>query len=510
MPTEAFEQYDLTRDLTKQAVKSICYAPFVSMLLDPRGHVRACCQDWTHSLGRITDRSLTEIWSGDEMRAMRARMQAYDLPSGCATCKWEIEHNNPQGAFSKIFDTISVREEQPQWPKTIWFALSNTCNLECVQCVGEFSSSIRKNREGLAPLPRVYQDDFFAEIRGFLPHLEQAVFLGGESFLCPENFRIWDMMIEDGLRTPFFVTTNGTVFDRRVERVLEHLPCTVSVSLDGATRQTVESIRRNAKFDVVMKNIRKFIEARGRANFGLSYCLMPQNQHEFADFLLLADELGCNASVNKIYWPPRFSMNTLSTKELETIVQQWERRDAELRVQLSPHNLDAWSQQLVELKRLAGASLTLPSIFLGGVSSRLEHGSAEPSAPAAETLIDRYRHELSEWCNGGNVSQICVDSNDRVDVNSAGFAGLNPTRVAGRELTDVFVELRDYYGTEVMIEKDQLTGRILDRTLLFSQTSRTPTRIRWIAVANDVSSGQGATILAATRSAEGLLPIIQP
>ena len=68
------------------------------------------------------------------------------------------------------------------------------------------------------------------------------------------------MMIEDQVRFPFMIVTNGTVFDRRVERVLDRLPCTISMSLDGATAETVESIRRNARFDDIMANPRRYFK----------------------------------------------------------------------------------------------------------------------------------------------------------------------------------------------------------------------------------------------------------
>src|SRR5262249_33725194 len=158
------------------------------------------------------------------------------------------------------FDRFSVDAVDPEWPQMIEFAGSNNCNFECIMCSGELSSTIRANRERLPPLPKLYTDQFFDDLRPFLPHLRQAKFLGGEPFLGQECFRIWDMILEDGLETQCHVTTNASQYNAKVERVLEALPVSVSVSVDGATKETVEKIRVNSHFETLLSNLHRFRE----------------------------------------------------------------------------------------------------------------------------------------------------------------------------------------------------------------------------------------------------------
>src|SRR5678816_2700847 len=100
---------------------------------------------------------------------------------------------------------------------------SNTCNLACVMCTGEYSSVIRA-KEGLPPMPAVYDEQFFEDLAFYLPHVKELSFLGGEPFLQLECFRVWDMLIERELSPICHVTTNGSLYDARVERVLQNLP----------------------------------------------------------------------------------------------------------------------------------------------------------------------------------------------------------------------------------------------------------------------------------------------
>jgi Flp pilus assembly protein TadD len=244
-----------------------------------------------------------------------------------------------------------VESDDPEWPKIIEFAGSNNCNFECIMCNGELSSSIRANREGLPPLPKVYSDQFFEDLRPFLPHLKQAKFLGGEPFLAQECFRIWDMMLEGGSKTQCHVTTNASQYNSRVERVLEALPVSLSVSVDGATKDTVEKIRVNSNHDELIRNLHRFREYTKRRGtwMGISHCLMRANWHEFGDVLLLADSLECEVFVNTVLTPEHCSLFTLPPGELDRIVDEMELQGSRLEGKLHL-NAEVWRNQLSSLR----------------------------------------------------------------------------------------------------------------------------------------------------------------
>ena len=117
------------------------------------------------------------------------------------------------------YDEFPVPATGELWPANLEFNLANTCNLECLMCRGELSSAIRARRDRLPPLPRVYNDTFFADLRKYLQRARCLQFLGGEPFLIQEHFRVWEMLIEDGLKPEVQITTNGTQWNARVERV---------------------------------------------------------------------------------------------------------------------------------------------------------------------------------------------------------------------------------------------------------------------------------------------------
>lgn len=324
------QRYHAARAVGGKAFRSACYAPSVSLYFHPSGRVQACCKNDRFTLGDIRTESLDAIWNGARIGKLRAALANDAFGAGCQQCAWQIASGNLQDVYTRVFDDLPVESAVPQWPAMLEFALANTCNFACVMCYGDLSSVLRA-REGRPPLPRVYDDRFFADVRKYLPHLKRAKFFGGEPFLIAECFRLWEQMIADGLATPCHVTTNGSIWNARVEQVLAGLPFSVSVSVDGATRETFEAIRRESDFAVVQTNLRRFrayTRERG-TDFTLCFCLMPQNWHEMVDVLLLAEELECPVWVNTVTDPANCSIFMLAEAEQLRIADALERANAD-------------------------------------------------------------------------------------------------------------------------------------------------------------------------------------
>lgn len=342
--------YDAQRNFSKKSFRSGCYAPFVSLYFNTLGDVLACCKNQTFVLGNVSQQSLDDIWGGGKINTLRKALANYKFGAGCEFCEWQITGGDYRGAYPWIFEELPVKSMEPEWPAMIEFAGSNTCNFECVMCSGVLSSSIRA-REGLPPIAKVYSDQFFKDLRKFLPHLRRAKFLGGEPFLAHECFRIWDMMIEDGLNIPCHVTTNGSQYNAKVERVLEALPISLSISIDGATKGTFERIRVNSNYDEVVENVHRFkaYTKRRGTYLGLSHCLMRENWHEFGDFLLFAEELGCEAFVNTVIDPPERSLYTLPPEKLACIADEMEKHGDSLgrKLRLNRH---VWEDNVRKLR----------------------------------------------------------------------------------------------------------------------------------------------------------------
>ena len=344
MDITIISEYDAMRDLSSKPFRSVCYAPWTSLVFDSIGRVRACCVNFHYVLGDISKERLDDIWNGPRIAEFRDTLKNYDMYLGCEHCEFKLNNGafrtgklNDSTLMTMKYERFTIESSPPYWPKHMEFHLSNRCNLECVTCFGEFSSGIRKNREKLPPYPMVYDDQFFEDITKYLPHLEWTQFLGGEPFIIPEMQRIWNMLIEMKLSPHCHITTNGTVWGSKVERILDNLPVGISVSMDGMTKETFEAIRENAKFERVCENLRRFREVchRRKQWIAINFTLSRFNWRELPNMLLFAEDEGVDLHILDLFYPESMSLYGLVPQDLKTVLQELERRADEIRPRLS-------------------------------------------------------------------------------------------------------------------------------------------------------------------------------
>jgi MoaA/NifB/PqqE/SkfB family radical SAM enzyme len=363
MDQASLAAYDQGRDLSNKSIHSLCYAPHASLYFDTSGNARVCCHNYAHPAGNILKESLDDIWNGAKIKVLRAALENNSFGPGCEFCRFQTAEGSFANAAMLRFDRFAI-ESELEWPQQMEFSISNSCNLECVMCRGQWSSAIRARREKLPPLPRLYSDTFFDSLRKYLPHLKRMRFLGGEPFLIAEYFRLWDTMIEDGLAIPCHITTNGTQYNRNVERVMEHIPMSFAVSMDGARKTTVEAIRVNAVYEEVMENARRFREyARTRkTDFAVTYCLMRLNWQEFGEFCEMAEAWDCSVALNTVVNPPEFGIYSLAVEDLRKVLDGMERQAPELQSRLK-RNKSVWFGELerIRAKVRAGEHVLQPA-----------------------------------------------------------------------------------------------------------------------------------------------------
>ncbi len=486
LDSQRLSEYSAARDFSTKAFRSACYAPHVSLYFGMVGDVLACCQNRKYPLGNVTEQSIDEIWRGAKARTLRERLEKDDFAAGCQVCQWQISVGNYENAYTRTFDHYPVAKHSPDWPRMMEFELSNTCNLECTMCYGFFSSLIRTNREHLPPLPKVYGDEFFRQLRPYVANLQFARFYGGEPFLAQETYRVWDIVVEDGLNFPCHVTTNGTHFNARVERVLEAMPVSLCVSLDAVTASTYESIRINAKFDVVMQNVRRFRQYCRERNthFGFAFCLMQQNWREFGDVLLLAEELDCDVTVNLVYGPPHCNLYALPRAELALVADSLERQGATLMPQLK-RNRRVWQEQVEDLRRRVDRGAKAGATPFD-VPRTLIYRSTDLNATGryGGWTVEQSRQDLESWQEGAEIEAFDCDNEDRIGpVAAATLLGLPAEEVVGRTFAEALDALQARYGQENLLTIERGPSHVdqlfefhgADHRLLAIRVSAAPT-----------------------------------
>ncbi len=159
------------------------------------------------------------------------------------------------------------------------------CNLRCEMCPIQF----RRDGPPYGPLAFMAWETYVSLLEGF-PELKRLHLQGlGEPMMHPRFFDMVRYAADRGIE----VTTNSNLTllnAARAERLIQSGLRTLYFSIDGATAETYQRIRKRARFDRVIANVEGMLAARqrlGTATPGLQIVMviMRQNLHELPDLI---------------------------------------------------------------------------------------------------------------------------------------------------------------------------------------------------------------------------------
>ncbi len=176
-------------------------------------------------------------------------------------------------------------------PIEAFFEIAARCNLRCRMCAINEDARYR-NSSGR---PALFTPEMFARVATAFPTLVRAYLFGlGEPLLNPHLPEYVERLSRCGVEVWF--NTNGTLIDERMaERLAMAGADRITVSIDGATKETYEAIRRGAKFADVTRGIAALTAAGrryGRPKVNLSFVAMRSNIGELPALVELAARLG--------------------------------------------------------------------------------------------------------------------------------------------------------------------------------------------------------------------------
>ncbi len=175
-------------------------------------------------------------------------------------------------------------------PRHLTITLGNGCNIDCLHCFQV------KNGDHLLRDPEIGRE-LRKEFSGLYPYLSTVRFMGGEVFAL-RGFRELVEDIEATVDRPVIsVSTNGTLIDDDWAQRIVGIPFqAITVSLDGATPQTYEKLRRGARLETVLQNIKRIQSLRQELasplpRMSACFVVMRSNYREIPQFLDLIQSL---------------------------------------------------------------------------------------------------------------------------------------------------------------------------------------------------------------------------
>lgn len=202
----------------------------------------------------------------------------------------------------------------PFLPWTLDIEPTVSCNLRCIMCP---SDTIREQRE-----IRNMSFENFRKIVDGIPTLMKVTIQGlGEPLLAPDFIK----MVKYASQKDIAVTTtlNATVLSKEIaKKVIESGISRVYISLDGATKETYEKIRRGANFERTLEGIRNLVTSRkkkGSPFIDLWMVGINENIYELPLMIDLAVDLGVDSLTiqpDVTYWGRDELRKTIREKSL--------------------------------------------------------------------------------------------------------------------------------------------------------------------------------------------------
>lgn len=270
-----------------------CIKPWANIFINDN-RIKVCC--WSEVvLGKLTEHtSLKDFWNSKEAQMIRRRMLDDNLSGICpGICpnlddgsdnflKFKQNRNKFKENESLIFESIKEgRQIIHSKPVGMDIAMDHDCNLRCIMCVGTLNPAYRISG-GIYNLT----DELSGSLR-------RIFFTGGEPFYSDRVYQFIRHCIKKEDDLEFGFITNGLNIDMELIKEIKVLD--ICFSIDGATKEIYEKIRQRARFEIVMKNLKRVLEYRRNNNYftvKVMFVVMASNFREIHKMINLVEDMG--------------------------------------------------------------------------------------------------------------------------------------------------------------------------------------------------------------------------
>ncbi len=351
-------------------MKNLCAIPWVGFSNDPNGSVKPCCisqetvtkPDGSNYYTQLDN--IKDIFHSEYMNNLRQEFIDGKKPKNCSVC-WVNEDNgytSKRETYNEVVrNTLGpwatpenlVKEPLFEYPIDFQVILTNACNLKCRSCGSSHSTEwykelqtmpiedIRGTSTSIYELPHGQaggrKSEFITSMEEWLPYAKRIEIVGGEPFYTKNWENAWELMIEKGVSKDISLnmSTNGTIFrEKLIKRLGNNFKDVgIALSIDGIGK-TFEYLRKNAKWDLVKKNLLRFnslYEEYGSDNLylGYTYTLSWVNAYELPDFLdwIQENTPSFKLWINIIHIPEHMCLYSLPEESKLRIQKKWKNYD---------------------------------------------------------------------------------------------------------------------------------------------------------------------------------------
>ncbi len=257
---------------------SFCSMAWNHQFLDPTGRVKPCCRfEEKHRPpeSHLSQSHLKDIFYGEWMNSIRAKMKSGLKVSGCTRCyqeeaagKRSLRQRYNQNSSFPLEELVDLEHPKIRW---LELAISNNCNLACRMCDSRYSLKwFEEEKEifGSTYSPKKLMKFDIQEIYPFLSDLIHIKITGGEPLVTPDHWVLIKKLVSENYAKNIFInySTNCTIHLKpEWERLWNQFKnVEFALSFDSALKSEAEYIRWPANYETIESVTRSFLEMENR------------------------------------------------------------------------------------------------------------------------------------------------------------------------------------------------------------------------------------------------------
>lgn len=309
--------------------KVYCTAPFNGLTINEAGYVRTCCSGKIN-IGNLNYDSIDDIQSSPILDHIRYAMVNNNSHENCTDCE-QLERDTGVASLRQHYLKFYPKHSHDYFQlKNIDVRWNNSCNLGCLYCDPQFSSTWadRLKVANAGPVKN-YQDDLLNFILRHVDEVDEITLVGGEPMLMKQNYELIAKLPD---YSRISVITNLS-YD------LPRLPCTPrlldrprentnwNISCENIGQQ-FEYVRSGAGWDQVESNL-KFLVQHWPENISVNMVYSMFSAFDLVDTMQKFYQLGIKKfNFQTYYGPPAIdvfkmprAIQALAKQQLDSIAK---------------------------------------------------------------------------------------------------------------------------------------------------------------------------------------------
>lgn len=311
-----------------------CIAAYNSISINADGTIEPCCQFRRDKKDKPLRFTEFDLYQSTVQQSMHQDARAGVRHPGCRKC-W-AEEDSGWKTLRNWFDqwyqadaSSTVDFDNPIYD--VELRLGNFCNLKCIMCSQNSSSSISAERAQHAALfktveidPTPVENNHYWETEEFWQFSEKLFkdarrvnITGGEPFIIPEVIKIIDRLLPKKHTVRLSFNTNLTrVSDKLIDRLAQFSRLAIMVSLEGAGDMN-DYLRYPSCWNDLLENLQKIKTQVPQAHITVNHTFQHSSIYALPGLIDFCQQQSVKLTLTSVQGNERLTINSVAPADMQ-------------------------------------------------------------------------------------------------------------------------------------------------------------------------------------------------